>query len=315
MISAPNLQPTCTFICPVIHGFDMLYLTNRIRSATFTACTLIGLTLSACTDNDPQDTPVIELECGAHGALHGDHCHCDPGFSLTDDEMSCVTQLDQGETLDIGADMAEMQPDAGGDARIPDMGHGNDIPALQFAPASTRAMTGNGDDGSRIWSLEAMDDDVRMRLEIYEGFGGRTSPGVVEMTSAEASYATCGTCLILQTGCVAHGDHFDCERTFMPRVTGQLRLDAMGASAGDRFAGECLSLQFEEVVIDANFETRSVPNGAVLRLDSWAFDAPLEGLGGAEEECNGHGHQHGEQCHCDAGYRRDPEDSKQCIPE
>jgi len=31
------------------------------------------------------------------------------------------------------------------------------------------------------------------------------------------------------------------------------------------------------------------------------------------EECGGHGHLHGTQCHCDAGYQQDPDDPGMCI--
>ncbi len=32
-------------------------------------------------------------------------------------------------------------------------------------------------------------------------------------------------------------------------------------------------------------------------------------------ECGGHGHLHGTSCHCDPGYKQDPEDEGMCIPE
>jgi len=31
------------------------------------------------------------------------------------------------------------------------------------------------------------------------------------------------------------------------------------------------------------------------------------------EECGGHGHLHGTQCHCDSGYQQDPDDPGMCI--
>lgn len=34
-----------------------------------------------------------------------------------------------------------------------------------------------------------------------------------------------------------------------------------------------------------------------------------------EEICSGHGHLHGADCHCDAGYIPDPDDSAACIPD
>jgi hypothetical protein len=35
----------------------------------------------------------------------------------------------------------------------------------------------------------------------------------------------------------------------------------------------------------------------------------------ADPECGGHGELHDDERHCDSGYRVDPEDSTQCIPE
>jgi hypothetical protein len=32
-------------------------------------------------------------------------------------------------------------------------------------------------------------------------------------------------------------------------------------------------------------------------------------------ECGGHGHLHNGECHCDTGYKLDPNDNKKCIPE
>ncbi|WP_181197578.1 hypothetical protein [Enhygromyxa salina] len=163
--------------------------------------------------------------------------------------------------------------------------------------------------------LEASDGDAVLTLEIYEAFGGPTSPAVVDITEAETNYATCGTCLILQTGCVAHEDHFDCERTFMPRAEGQVHLHVLGANAGEQFAGELLDLVFQEVSIGEDLQTEPVADGELLDLDAWAFDVQLDALGGAQEECGGHGHLHDGHCHCDPGYELDPEDPTQCIPE
>ena len=65
--------------------------------------------------------------------------------------------------------------------------------------------------------LEAVDGDVVLSIELYEAYGGLTSPGSAPLTVTETSYETCGTCLILGMECVEHGDHFDCNRVFMPR--------------------------------------------------------------------------------------------------
>jgi hypothetical protein len=52
-------------------------------------------------------------------------------------------------------------------------------------------------------------------------------------------------------------------------------------------------------------------------LDAWTFDATLEAFGGGEPEaeCGGHGQLHGDHCHCDPGYRLDPQNPRNCIPQ
>jgi hypothetical protein len=187
---------------------------------------------------------------------------------------------------------------------------------LDFTPASTRAATGEAQDGSKLWVLEALDDDVLLNLELYEAYGGPSSPGTVDITDEETSYATCATCVVLRTGCATAGDGFQCEKSFMPREGGEVRIDEIGSSEGDFLAGELLELTFQEVTISDDYRTEPVTDGDVLRLDAWAFDAELEIVeGGSDEVCSGHGHLHGDQCHCDPGYRLDPDDSTKCIPE
>lgn len=301
---------------------------------------LLGLIFGAgCTHDDP----LTASTCGGHGELHGERCHCDPGFALSDDELSCVPEHDAtgddhdlghggGDDHDLGGDAGhgEEELDAAGDDHDHDVGDDHDLGGddydlggdaghgeeeLAFSPSNVRAATGAADDGTQVWLLEASDGGALLALEIYEAFGGPTSPAVVDITDAETSYATCGTCLILRTGCAAHGDHFHCERTFMPRAEGQVHFDALGAGAGERLTGTVLGLVFQEVSIREDFQTELVEDGAVLHLDMWGFDVPLEALDGAGEECGGHGHLHGDHCHCDPGYRLDPNDPAQCIPE
>ncbi len=79
-----------------------------------------------------------------------------------------------------------------------------------------------------------MDANKVLELSIDEAYGGPTSATVVDITDSETSYTTCGTCLILRSGCVEHNGHFDGQRSLMPRAEGKLYLDALGASASDR---------------------------------------------------------------------------------
>lgn len=213
--------------------------------------------------------------------------------------------------------------DAGGDDGVDrdqdagDDGNGQQVRQFDFAPSSSQAATGEANDGSRLWVLEALDDDALLELQFYEAYGGPSSPGTVDITDTETSYATCGTCVVLRTGCVTANDGFRCDSTFMPREEGEIRIDEIGSNEGDRLAGELIGLTFQEVTIsDGNYRTEPVSDGQLLRLDAWAFDAELEIVdGGSDEVCSGHGHLHGDHCHCDQGYRVDPDDSTKCIPE
>jgi hypothetical protein len=189
-----------------------------------------------------------------------------------------------------------------------------EVGKLVFAPSDPKAATGESDDGKRVWRLEAVDDDMVLRLEIYEAFGGPVSPDVVEITAVETNYATCGTCVVFQTGCVAHDDHFDCDRTFMPREGGQIALTSLGA-VGAQLTGGLVSLGLQEVTIGADYETQVVSDGDTLDLDDWSFDVLLDAFGEPDVACGGHGELHGDHCHCDPGYGLDPEDPTLCIPE
>jgi hypothetical protein len=246
------------------------------RRTGLLASLMSGLLIGAgCTGSRSADS-----ECGGHGELHGDHCHCDSGYTLSTDKLSCVARTNTGKhTQDAGLDTAQYggaPMDAGVEA---DAGQASEGTELVFAPATARGRTGAAEDGTLVWLLDAVDGDAVMGLELYEAYGGPTSPGVVDIAAAETSYATCGTCLLLQTGCTPHGDHFHCARTFMPRAGGRVQLQAMGRNPGERLTGELLDVVFQEVSIDSDLKTQPVAGGAVLHLDAWAFDVGLDALG------------------------------------
>ena len=86
---------------------------------------------------------------------------------------------------------------------------------------------------------------------------------------------------MLRTGCVAHGDHYDCTGTFMPRAEGQVQIDAIGASAGDQLTGELQNIIFQQVSIGQNYATTPVANGDLMRMENWSFDVELDAMDGA----------------------------------
>ena len=212
---------------------------------------LLPLTFNTgCGDDASQDQI-----CGGHGEMHDNHCHCDAGFVLSDDGSSCEPGQDS-EQIDYGGDFV-------------------------FEPSQILALTGT-DGGSQFWLLEAMEDDVQLKIEIYEAYGGLSSPGSITIDDVEANYATCGTCILLETGCAAHGDHYHCERTFMPMVGGEFQLDDIGDSAGDQFTGQLLGVVFQEVTIGSDYQTQQVAEGEQIHLIPWGFDTLLEDFSSAE---------------------------------
>lgn len=260
--------------------------------------------------------------CGGHGEWHGDHCHCDEGYIASEDELTCVDDepdpdVDMGGAPDMPGD-----PDMGGEEDMgQDLGDQDqgteEPPALMFEPTVQRGAVGAGEDGAHLWLLEAEDGATILRLELYEAYGAPTQPGSVTLAPIETNYATCGTCIIVQTGCSAHGDHFHCQRTFMPEAQGSVSIESIGTSVGSTLSGSLDDIMLREVTIAENYETTPVASGQRHYLSSWAFDTTLEALdggGGEEPECGGHGHLHGDQCHCDAGYKVDPQNPANCIP-
>lgn len=217
------------------------------------------LMLSACGD----DTTGTDETCGGNGVFHGDHCDCDAGYSPSADGLSC-------EADEVSADDTNA-----GDNQTSDV---SDAANLTFNPSSTKASVGQNQDGSQVWIFEAMDGDAMLRFELYAAYGAPTSPGVAEITDAETDYSTCGTCIMLRTGCVAHGDHYDCTKSFMPKVGGQIEFTAISGTVGEQMSGELKNIVLQEVSIAQDYSTTPVNGGEALSIDSWAFDVSLEAL-------------------------------------
>ena len=97
---------------------------------------LISWTLSTGCADDLSDDAI----CGGHGEIHDGHCHCDSGFSISEDGTSCEPNSGtQGSTSE-------------GD--------------FIFEPSQIQASTGQSNN-NQVWLLEAIDDDVQLKIEIY----------------------------------------------------------------------------------------------------------------------------------------------------
>ena len=147
-----------------------------------------------------------------------------------------------------------------------------------------------------------------LRLENYAGFGGPQAPGRFVIDARDADYASCGLCLVLHTDCAGGGAR--CESTWMPVPdSGAVELTALGTGEDEAFSGRLEGLRFRPVSIDPmTYATTVLPGGEEITLADWAFDTLLQ------VECSGHGHLHGNTCHCDPGYQTDPEDPGRCVP-
>lgn len=244
------------------------------------------------------------------GCSGSDGAECDEGYVA--DGSSCILQISTGD-----AD-PKNDPESPDDADGPtDTDNSNDVTPqdLEFTPANAQGATTVGD--PQVWVLAASQDDVLLRVEVLESFGGPTAPGVTDFGDAETSYETCGTCVILRTGCSAIGSEVTCEKTFMPRVGASIAIEAIGPRPGDRFSGTFRNLEFQEVTIAAaDYATQPIAGGERMLLDEWAFDVELDSLVGPQPElCGGHGDLHGSHCHCDPGYSPEPGDATNCVPD
>lgn len=298
------------------------------------------------SESDDHEHTVADMsnedECSGHGHLHDTSCHCDDGFAASDDGMSCIASTDDhhdhdedmhahDDDLKPHMDMGEDMPDTS-DMHSPDedmtgedMGNDMDMSDddmntpvdepedIAFAATDAEAAVGLSH-GSLVWLLGAKDNDVMLEMELYEAYGAPTSPGTITLGDDATDYASCGTCVVLKTGCEQHDDHAHCAKTFMPVTGGTVAIDTIDAEADGHLSGELSDIIFQEVTIGSDYVTTPVAQGQRLRLSSWTFDAELTSFG-EDAECSGHGHLHGTTCHCDTGYQVDPDDPSQCIPQ
>lgn len=173
---------------------------------------------------------------------------------------------------------------------------------------AAKAMFGKDGSGKDAWLYETSSSGVRLTIESYAAAGGPIAAGEHQLTKDDTSYETCGLCIIVGTECDASG----CKRTFMPEGGATIRLTSLALRVGGQLAGELPGLTMREVTIAGNGRTSPVANGESLCTPSLSLSAKMEEI---PVECGGHGHSHGDHCHCDPGYVEDPKDPMNCIPQ
>lgn len=186
---------------------------------------------------------------------------------------------------------------------------------VEFQPDRVVAALGTDSEGQLVWTIQAVDGDSVLTVQHFEQYGAPTEPGTYQLSSEDTSLATCATCIVFRTGCKSMGGQFVCEAKFMPQSGGGFILSELGSEAGSRVTGEFQSIVFQEVEVARDLETTALPGGQRRGLESWAFDVEVEVRQEPPAPCGGHGHLHGSHCHCDPGYRIDPENSRNCIPD
>jgi hypothetical protein len=268
------------------------------------AMAIAGL-LVGCGD-DPSSN-----DCGGHGELHGDHCDCDDGYERSEDMLSCLPRVDS-EPDAREADASGADAGVGEDAGDVDV---SGATSLELGVTEVRAATATLSDGSQAWMITAISGSTILNVELYDSLRLPAAGGTLELDASDTDYANCTACVVVQTGCESHGDHYDCEGTYMPVAYGTLRIDSLGLNEGEPLAGQFSDLVLQEVRITSSFTTEVVDGGDLLAIQTWAFDTVLESLEGEGAVCGGHGEPHGNHCDCDTGYRLDPEDPFNCIPE
>ena len=147
-----------------------------------------------------------------------------------------------------------------------------DIDGDPFVPDVVEGVYYDGD--SPLWLLTAKEGGNWLTIENYPNFGGATGPETRVLDADEVSYATCGVCVVLQTGCTPHGDHGHCSKAFMPEAGSRITFETLGEGDGAQWSGSITPIRFIEVTMSGNNST-PVEGGDQIELDTWSFDVTL----------------------------------------
>lgn len=137
---------------------------------------------------------------------------------------------------------------------------------------------------SLFYAAESNTESPRdaLLIELYAGLGDPpplSGPGSYTLGAslAERSYHSCGTCIMLYTGCAEGGG---CEKSYFA-IAGELEVQ----SWGERFTGQLKNLELMEVTMDSQFRTTPVPNGEGYCIEEYPFDAPVNPRCESDDDC------------------------------
>jgi hypothetical protein len=199
-----------------------------------------GLVVVGC---DGAADPVGET-CGANATYNEDHghCHCDEGYEI--DGVICVP--------------ASEEP------AVP-----AEVLSLEGAVVTGESFT--DEEGQPGYMVQAVVGDVVLTLEGFVGLGAPDAPATVSFADHQLDYATCDTCLRVETGCEAHGDHFHCDDVFMPKA-GEVTYSALDPAGV--IVGALRGVQLRPVKIARDLSTR--PKGEDgPEITAWPFEVDL----------------------------------------
>ena len=188
---------------------------------------------------------------------------------------------------------------------------------LEYTENSSEALTQEGSDGHRQWLIESLGDNGQILLLIHEAQGGPTEPGTYPFGDEESSASTCGICLRVLTDCDSSQDGAGgCTTTLMPSGGGELEIEEIGHGEGGRFTAHLTDVPLHAVDINPQTleTTPADPDSEPLLWEAFSFDVEIQDMD-ADPPCGGHGQLHGDHCHCEPGYRVNPQDPLDCIAE
>ncbi len=187
--------------------------------------------------------------CGPNSSFNADHGHCDCDDGFARQGTACLPVDDDDDDVDPG-----------------------EVEAIDMTDAVITGQSATDNNGDAVYIVQAVAGDVVVRIEGYVGAGAPSTAASVTLAGDELNYATCSVCVLAQTGCAAHDDHFHCEETLMA-TGGVVELDALDPTAS--IAGHLHEVQFVPVTIADDYQSTPIDGGQPHAIGHWDFTTTL----------------------------------------